>query len=100
MKETKKAQILLPSVTLGAVLSMSGIASASQTEYMQTKVPGTNAIRLSPGGNDNGNDNDKDKDKNKKDNIDIDINIDIDADSDHNGDKDKDKDKDNGNGNG
>ena len=98
MKQPKKAQILLPSVTLGAVLSMSGIASASQTEYMQTKVPGTNAIRLSPGDNDNGNDNDKDK--NKKDNIDIDINIDIDADSDHNGDKDKDKDNGNGNGNG
>jgi hypothetical protein len=56
MKESKKAQILLPSVALSAVLSMSGIASASDTEYVQTKVPGANAAQLAP--SDSGDDDD------------------------------------------
>jgi hypothetical protein len=55
MKESKKAQILLPPFALAAVLSMSGIASASQTQYEQAKAYGTNAAEPAPSDNgDNG----------------------------------------------
>ncbi|MCW2903476.1 MAG: hypothetical protein JWO67_5741 [Streptosporangiaceae bacterium] len=65
MKESKKAQILLPPVTLAAVLSMSGIASASPTEYVQATVPSTNAAQFTP--SDNGDDNGDDKNDDKND---------------------------------
>jgi hypothetical protein len=83
MKESRKAQILLPSVVLGAVLGMSGIASASQTGYVGSKAPGTNAAELAPGDGDNdkatGTATEKTTGNKTDKNVDIDINIDIDG---------------------
>jgi hypothetical protein len=56
MKGLKRTQILLPSVALASVLSMPGTASASQTPYMQTKAPGTNATELTVGSDGDGRD--------------------------------------------
>jgi hypothetical protein len=103
MKKSKKAQILLPPVALAAVLSMSGIASASQTEYVQTKVPSTNAAVLAPSyaadNDDNGNGMNDNGDENSMNDNGMNDNGDDNGDDD-NGNGNGDGDGDNGNDNG
>jgi hypothetical protein len=84
MKQARKVQILLPSVVLGAVLSMSGTASAGQAEYVQAKIPGANADGLAPGDSDPAPGSDATSKPNSRlnPNNDIDIDIDINTDTD------------------
>ena len=81
MRQSRKVQILLPSIALGTVLGMSGIASASQAEYVRTTIPGADAAGLAPGDTDPAPGSDATSKPNSRLNPNNDIDIDIDIDT-------------------